>query len=217
MGQLEGLDRRRGGLADHVELALQRVRHDDVRAAADEDLADHRLLGTHGGRHRHLAVDRHVAPAEQHLALGLDRALHLLLAGQTRGVFLRQEDHAHAVFAGRRQRDALRGHLGAVELVRDLDQDAGAVAHQLVGTDGAAVIQVLQDLEALLDDAMCLLALDVGHEADTAGVVFVLRVVEALRAGEVEFGVGHSGGQQRIHGVSPDARKGDVRIVQRSK
>jgi hypothetical protein len=68
-------------------------------------------------------------------------------------VFLGQEDHAHAVLAGRRQLHALGGHLGAVELVGDLDQDAGAVAHQLVGTHRTPVVQVLQDLQALLDDA----------------------------------------------------------------
>ena len=69
-------------------------------------------------------------------------------------MFLRQEDHAHAVFARRWQLDALRRHLGAVELVRDLDQDAGAVAHQLVGADRAAVVEVGQDAQALLDDAV---------------------------------------------------------------
>ena len=55
--QLERLDRARGGLADHVELALERVRNDQFRPAADEDLAQHRLLGaappaTSASRHR---------------------------------------------------------------------------------------------------------------------------------------------------------------------
>ena len=45
--QLQRLDRAAGGLADDVELALQRVGHDDVGAAADEDLPDHRFLGAH--------------------------------------------------------------------------------------------------------------------------------------------------------------------------
>ena len=38
------------------------------------------------------------------------------------------------------------------ELVRDLDQDAGAVAGQRVGADGAAVLEVLEDAERVLDD-----------------------------------------------------------------
>ena len=77
--------------------------------------------------------------------------------------------------------DALRRHLGAVELVGDLDQDAGAVAHQRVGADRAAVVEVLEDLQALLDDRVRLLALDVGDEADAAGVVLVGRRIEARR------------------------------------
>ena len=100
--QLQRLDGGRGRLADDVKLALQRIRHDDVRAAADEHLADHRLLVAHRGGHRHVTVHRHVAPAQQHLAFGTDSALHLLLASQARGVLLGQEDHAHAVLAGRR-------------------------------------------------------------------------------------------------------------------
>ena len=57
----------------------------------------------------------------------------------------------------------------------NLDQDAGAVAHQLVGADRAAVVEVLQDQQALLDDRVALVALDVGDEADAAGIVFVGR------------------------------------------
>jgi hypothetical protein len=42
---------------------------------------------------------------------------------------------------------ALLGHFFAVELVRNLDQDTGAVAHQRVGTHGATVVDVLEDLQ----------------------------------------------------------------------
>ena len=71
---------------------------------------------------------RHVAPAEQHLAFVLDRALDLVLAGEARGRLLRQEHHADAVLPERRQLDALLRHLLAEERVGDLDQDARAVA-----------------------------------------------------------------------------------------
>jgi hypothetical protein len=84
-----------------------------------------------------------------------DRALDLFLAGEARGGFLGQEHHADAVLAGGRQAHALRRHLFAEELVRNLDQDAGAVALQRVGTDRAPVVEVLQDLEALQNDVMC--------------------------------------------------------------
>jgi hypothetical protein len=70
-------------------------------------------------------------------------------------------------------------HLGAVEVVRDLDQDAGAVAEQRVRAGRPAMVQVQQDLQTLLDDVVALRPLDVGDEADAAGVVLVGRVVQA--------------------------------------
>jgi hypothetical protein len=181
--EVQRLDLVAGQLADHIQLALERVSDHHVRAAADEDLADHRFPGAHRRRHRHARVDRHVAPAQQHLAFAAHRALDLLLAGQPRGVLLRQEDHPDAVLAGGRQRHALARHLLAQEVVGNLGEDACAVAHQRIGSHRAAVVQVEQDLQALLDDAVALLALDVGHEADAAGVVFVGGVVETLRVG----------------------------------
>ncbi len=60
-------------------------------------------------------------------------------------MLLGQEDHAHAVFAQGRQFHSLRGEFGAVERIGNLQQDAGAVAHQRVGADGAAGVQVLQE------------------------------------------------------------------------
>ena len=68
---------------------------------------------------------------------------------------LRQEHHADAVLARRRAASTpCCRHLGAEEGVGDLDQDAGAVALQRVGADRAAMGQVLEDLQALLDDGV---------------------------------------------------------------
>ena len=178
--ELEVLDGGAGRLADHIQLALQRVLHDHVGAAADEDLAQDGFLFLHGGRHGHVPVHGHIAPAQQHLAFGLDGALHLLLAGQAGCMLLGQEDHAHAVLAGRRQLHPLLGHFFAVELVGDLDQDARAVAHQLVCTHGTTVVDVLQDLQSAQHDVVALLALDVGHETQPAGVVFVALGVQTV-------------------------------------
>ncbi|MET3246990.1 hypothetical protein ABIE53_003735 [Burkholderia sp. OAS925] len=183
MLELERLDAVARGLADHIQLPLERVGHHDVLAAADEDLADQRLARLHSGRDRHGVIDRHVAPAEHDLTFGLDRALQFLLAGETRCVFLRQEHHADAVFAERRQGHALPCHFLAIETVRNLDQNARAVAHERIGADSAAVVEILQNLQALLDDLVTFLALDMSDEADAAGVMFVLRVVQPLRGG----------------------------------
>jgi hypothetical protein len=51
--------------------------------------------------------------------------------------------------------------------------------------------QAVEDLEALLDDAMALLVLDVADEADAAGVSLLGRIVEALC-----WGIG-----TKVHGV----------------
>ena len=74
----------------------------------------------------------------------------------------------------------IAAHSCGEEAVRDLDQDAAAVAHHRIGADGAAVGEVPEDREPLLDDGVRLHVLHVGDEADAAGVLLVLRVVESL-------------------------------------
>ena len=65
--------------------------------------------------------------------------------------------------------------------MRNLHEDAGAVAGKRVGADGAAMGQILEDLETVLDDLVARPRLQVGDEADAAGIVFSLRIVESLR------------------------------------
>ena len=178
--QTQVLDGRTSGLADHVQLALQRVLHDHIVTTTDEHLTQDGFLLAHGGRHRHVAVHGHIAPAQQHLAFGLDGALHLLLARQTRSVLLGQEHHAHAVFTSGGQFYTLLGHLFAVELVRNLNQDACTVAHQRVGTHRTTVVDVFEDLQRAQDDVVALFALDMGDKAQTAGIVFIALGVQAV-------------------------------------
>src|SRR6185436_16332679 len=93
----------------------------------------------------------------------------------------RHEDVAGGIHAGLRQIDArvfLRDLLE--EGVRQLDEDAGAVAGVDLAAACTAVIEVLEDLDALFDDGVRLLALDVHDEADATGVMLELRVIEAL-------------------------------------
>ena len=182
--KLERLDGVARGFADDVELALQRVGDGDPGAAADEDLADSRLDALHRMAES-LVVAGHIAPAEQHLAFVLDGALDFVFACKARGGLLRQEHHADAVFAHRRQRYVLLGHLLAEELVRDLYEDPRAVAGQRVCAHSATMREVLEDREPLLDDGMALGALDVRHKADATGVMFVGRVVQTLGFGRM--------------------------------
>jgi len=122
-------------------------------------------------------VDRHVAPAEQHLALVLDGALDLVLAGDARSRVARQEHHADAVLADFRQLHALARHFLAQEAVGDLDQDSGAVAGIDLAPTCTAVLQILEHPQRLLDDAVRWPPFDVNDEADAAGVVLMLGVV----------------------------------------
>ncbi len=73
--------------------------------------------------------------------------------------------------------------------VRHLHQDAGAVAGVHLASTRAPVEQVDEQLQRLADDGVRPLALDVNDEADSAGVVLVLRVVQPLRGRRLETGV----------------------------
>lgn len=65
--------------------------------------------------------------------------------------------------------------------MRDLNQDAGAISGLWIAAAGAAVGQIHEHLDALLDNVVAFLAANVGHEPNAAGVVLVRRVVETLR------------------------------------
>ena len=54
------------------------------------------------------------------------------------------------------------------EVVRDLDEDAGAVAGVLFRTARAAVFEVEKDLDAVADDLVGLASLQIDNEANPA-------------------------------------------------
>src|SRR5207244_898776 len=81
-----------------------------------------------GGRR----IDRHGAPAEQALSLLADRLLEDLEALVALEDVARQEHHADPVVALGRQGEAELAALACEEVVRDLHQDAGAVAGQWI-------------------------------------------------------------------------------------
>ena len=99
-----------------------------VAGPLHEELADAR----HDLRRQHadgVRVDRHVAPAQEASCPRLDGALlDNGLAAVALALLLRQEGHADGVLARVRQVDVVLGALALEELVRHLDQDAGAVA-----------------------------------------------------------------------------------------
>src|SRR5262245_32609068 len=79
------------------------------------------------------------------------------------------------------QGDAERRAGLAQELMRDLHENAGAVAGERVGSGGAAMGQVLEDLQPVLDDLAAWPAFEIGDETDAASIALVLRIVESLR------------------------------------
>ena len=87
---------------------------------------------------------------------------------------------ATAYWPGSRQLDA--GLFGpfAEQGIGNLDQDAGAIAHQRIGAHRAAMVEIDQKLQAQPDDLMGLGALDVGDKADAASVMLVARVIKTL-------------------------------------
>ena len=110
-------------------------------------------------------------------------------------VVLWHEQRADGVFAGLGELEADLGRLALEERMRDLHQDAGAVAEARIGADGAAVLEIAEDAQRVGDDLMRLLALDVGDEADAAGILLQRRIVQAFgfRAPSVNSGVCNSG------------------------
>jgi hypothetical protein len=180
-----------GALAQHEGDPVQLQAGAPARAVADEQLAEARHDRA-GGVAEQVRAGRHVAPAEDGEALlGGDRG-----DGGDRGgvgrVVVGQEGDADGVTACRGK---LEAGPGAQEGVGDLGEDAGAVAGVGLRAGGAAVLQVAQDGQCLLDDAVLGLAGERRDETHAAGVVFVARVVEALRSGPpVSQGVVGAGG-----------------------
>ena len=167
-------------LAQDVEPALEVGLVFDVGSAADEHLTMLRL-GSDDRRRQAGIVGRHVTPAEQLEPFGLDHARHHRLAINSLRVVGRHEHVTDRVMPGLRQLDLERRGDLVEEGVRDLHQDAGAVAGEWVCTRGAAMGQVFQNLDTVLDDCVARAALQVGDEADAAGIVLMLRIVESLR------------------------------------
>ncbi len=147
---------------------------------ADEQLLNIGLRGARFAAHR-VAVQRRIAPAENGQALLLRNAFEDSFALQAVVFFHRQKAHGHAIGARLGQRYSQFAAFLHEKLVRNLDQDAGAVARLRVATRGAAMGEVDQHLKALADNLVALFALDAGHKPHAAGIVLIARVIETLR------------------------------------
>ncbi len=209
----------RGALLDRaareVQAALKGVAGRYLVGAAEEGLLD----GGHAverGLTQVSRVARHAAPEKQgHAALCAD-GLEDLLCGTDALVVLREEEHCDAVVALARQQGAVALRLLVEEAVRYLEEDAGAVARVALQAATAAVLEVDEDGERVVDDRVAADALEVGDDADAAGVVVEFLPVQAAGASGVR-GVGRWREFRRkavvmqCHGVTPYHERSAVR------
>jgi hypothetical protein len=64
--------------------------------------------------------------------------------------------------------------------VGNLHQQPCAVAHQRIGSNGAAMRQVFEHEQPVTHDLMRLLALHVRNKTNAAGIVLVARIIKTL-------------------------------------
>ena len=176
---------RHGGFrrfAQDVELALERVLI-HARRAPDENLLD---VGLRVARHApdRVSVDRRVAPAEHGQPLLARGFLHDAFAEDSVLRIDGKKYHPDAIFAGRGKRETEARAFALEKSVRNLNQDARAVARLRIAAARAAMREIDQNLNTLQHDIVGFLPFDIGDETEAASVVLVLRAVHALRFGQ---------------------------------
>ena len=167
------------GAAAHVQAALEGVAGGRAVGTAQKSLQD----GGHAGAGRLaqvVRVDGHLTPKEQrHASLGaafLKYASGILYAL----VVLREEQHGHAIVALCRQNLAALLSLFTEKVMRNLEQDASAVAGILLESRTAAVLQVDQNGQRVVQNLVMALAVDIGKRADATCIVVEFGAIKAL-------------------------------------
>ena len=167
------------GAAAHVQTALEGVARRRVVRTAQEGLQDSR----HAGASRLaqvVRIDRHLAPKEQRHA-GLGAALLKHAAGILYAlVVLREEQHGHAIVALCRQNLAALLSLFTEKVMRNLEQDASAVAGVLLESRATAVLQVDQNGQRIVQNLVMALTVDIGKRADATCIMVEFGAIKAL-------------------------------------
>ena len=179
-----------GALANHEERPLERR----ARAhAPDEELLEHRHARL-PKRPDDARIDRHVAPADDLLVVVPDGALERAHLGRAPIGLARQEHLRDAVVVRVRDLDAEVRHRALEERVRHLDEDARAVAGARIAPGRAAMREAAEHFDPLLHHVVRRPPLEIGDEAEAAGVVLEARVVEALGGREGHSRADYGGG-----------------------
>ena len=167
------------GAAAHVQATLEGIAGGRVVRTAQEGLQDSGHAGA-GRLAQVVRVDRHLAPKEQRHA-GLGAALLKHAAGILYAlVVLREEQHGHAIVALCRQNLAALLSLFTEKVMRNLEQDASAVAGVLLESRATAVLQVDQNGQRIVQNLVMALTVDIGKRADATCIVVEFGAIKAL-------------------------------------
>ncbi len=105
-------------------------------------------------------------------------------------LFHGQEDHGHAIGARLRQPYPQFSALAGEKDVRNLNQDACAIAGLRVATRRAAMSEVDENLNALADNLVAFHARNAGDQSHAAGIVLIPWMIETLRWRSAETMIG---------------------------
>ena len=167
------------GAAAHVQAALEGIAGGRVVRTAQEGLQDSGHAGA-GRLAQVVRVDRYLTPKEQRNA-GFGAALLKHAAGILYAlVVLRKEQHGHAIVALCRQNLAALLSLFTEKVMRNLEQDASAVASVLLESRAAAVLQVDQNGQCIVQNLVMALTVDIGERADATRIVVEFGAIKAL-------------------------------------
>ena len=150
-----------------------------MRLFADEKLPHDRLDAPCRSAER-LIPGRHIPPAQHLLTFFANDLLKKLFALLPLARLGRQEHKADAILPlhGKVEPEALTFLFE--KGVGRLQKNAGAVAGVLLAAAGPAMFQIDENLERLLDNARRPASLEIHDEADSAGIVLVPRIIQAL-------------------------------------
>ena len=165
--------------AHDVKFLLESPRALHVIAALDKHLP-HEGLVTLGRGAEVVVIGRHASPAEDAESFGFDQLFELPFARVTLVTIHRQIDHADPVMAFVRKLDVESFCMMAEKFVRHLHQDARAVAGIVLTSACAAMVEIHEHLEGIVDELMSLFRTEMDDKSDPTRVVFVRGIVETL-------------------------------------
>jgi hypothetical protein len=165
-----------GDAANQVKASLERIAVGVSVFRGDEDLRNVGF-GRKGDLSAVVLIEGDVAPAENFHSAFFGRGFQQLAAGFEGVACGRQKGHADAVLAFVRQPYAGGRAFCGEQFVRNVKDQARAVAGFGVATAGAAVFQALERFDPTRDDIVRSGAVDLGDKADAARVVLGLGVV----------------------------------------